>query len=384
MTYKNYLSRKILKNKFNFIPLVILILAVLICLAFNVRNKAANSYLIDTKNDIRQGKQALHDSQSDLKRKNESAAARKIDKTNIADEKRDIKTNQLILNRVHGRQWRAAYKQKIILIKQDLKVSLNSKGSGTGLIKAMKRDLLIYQDLAKKNLEKQDDDFPTQGIGYSVWVSKTILPYLLVLSIIFVLVQIYGDAFEGKLNKNNLLPISKKTVISENITSGSIFSIGTLIITELIALMAGWTVSGVGALNYPYLSYAVGSGKMELKNISDLILPSLLLQCLAIVFIIELTYFIVTLVRNRLASLFITLLLTIGVVLMTSVVEPIQRIAQFLPTTYVNGISVVSGQYGQSIANYHLSFSTGLLTLIPSIMIFYLLIVFVNTKLLKF
>lgn len=77
MTYKNYLSRKILKNKFNFIPLVILILAVLICLAFNVRNKAANSYLIDTKNDIRQGKQALHDSQSDLKRKNESAAARK-------------------------------------------------------------------------------------------------------------------------------------------------------------------------------------------------------------------------------------------------------------------------------------------------------------------
>lgn len=384
MSYRGYLNRKILKNKFNFVPLIILIITVVVCLTFNVRNKAVNSYLVDAKDNVHQGKRALLDSQNDMKNKKLSISDRKLDLANIASEKRDIKTNQMIISLSYLHQWRAAYQRKANQIQEDLTVAQASKGSGSGLINAMKRDRLIYRDLASKNIEKQDDDFPTQGIGYSVWVSKTILPYLLVLVITFVLVQIYGDAFEGKLNKSNLLPISKITIISQNIISGSIFAVCLLLLTELIAFIAGTSVSGIGALNYPYLSYAVGSGKLMLKNIASLILPSLILQCLAIVFIVEVTYFIVTILRNRLASLFIILILSLGLILMTTVIEPLQRIAAFLPTTYINGISVVSGQYGHAIANNQISFMTGITVLLVSISLLYLLISVVNTRILKF
>lgn len=76
MSYRSYLNRKILKNNFNFIPLIILIVTVLVCLAFNVKNKATNSYIMDAKDNIRQGKQALQDSQNDLKRKRLTVRAR--------------------------------------------------------------------------------------------------------------------------------------------------------------------------------------------------------------------------------------------------------------------------------------------------------------------
>lgn len=384
MSYRSYLNRKILKNKFNFIPLIILIVMVLVCLVFNVKNKAANSYIVDAKDNIRQGKQALQDSQNDLKRKKLTVSDRKLDLANIANEKKDIKINQTIIRLSHQHQWRAAYQQKVRQIQEDLTVAQASKGSGSGLINAMKRDRLIYQDLASKNLEKQDDDFPTQGISYSVWASKTILPYLLVLAITFVLVQVYGDAFEGKLNKNKLLPISKVTITTQNILNGSFFAIVLWLLTELTAFIAGTVVSGIGALNYPYLSYAIGSGKMLLQNISKLILPSLILQGLAIVFIVEITYFIVTLVRNRLAALFVILLLTLGLILVTTVVEPLRRIAAFLPTTYINGISIVSGQYGHAIANNQISFVTGVITLLIGIVGLYGFTLVMNTKLKKF
>ena len=101
---------------------------------------------------------------------------------------------------------------------------------------------------------------------------------------------------------------------------------------------------------------------------------------MSILFCTLVTYLINYLFRNQLTSLFITLLIIIGPFMLLNIVQPLQKIAHLLPTTYLSSVSITLGEMGYQLSNFQINFNNGILVLLCSILIIILIIITIQGK----
>lgn len=352
--------KKITKNKFNLIPVIILFLSIIVCFYFNNKNYKMFSFERTINEELTQTKQGK--SESDAVRHDANAST--DEKNTAIDTSKEYQNdinNYKEMERLYSSGNRSkAYKIRIKQLSTDFEVSKNEDYNDKSLTDSINKQMKFFTYLSKVNLPDDPEDFPSQGINYMTWVLQVLIPITIILTIIFIGVQLFSDNYRYSMNISSLLPINKQKKMLIEVGVVTMIGIGLMVLSLLSALGLGTVFKEVGSLNYPILSY-FAIDKFRYIAVGSIIFKSLILECLDIIAVVLVTYSLVRIFKNKMASLLVIMLLEIGVMLLTTVVEPLQELAHLLPTTYLNSVTVVTGQAMNSFENTDVNFEMGTL-----------------------
>lgn len=370
MNYILFLLKKVFKNKITYIPLFILSILTIGMLILNANEAKRNNIESYVENNLTQDTIGLEQAQNFLKQTNLSSEDKESGDLNLEKFTNNVASDKEALNNIKKKNWSKAYENLL----KPLSYEINAIESGKSLFSEaetnyLKHDYMMFKELKKRNLSYENSNFPTKGINYTVFVMQLLFPVLLSLTIIFILSSLFSSSYYEKINSLLLLPNGKIETLFLNLTSGIIIS--TFIITFSIAFpfILGTAFFGLGSSNYPIVSYTLSNHSIYFQSISNVVLPSLILEIISFTFITSLVYLIANIIREKLATLFVSSIVVVGTLLSVNVIAPAQKIAHLLPTTYLNSVSVVTGEYAYKLNNTSISFNQGLYTLLTFLLI---------------
>lgn len=351
MTYFHFLTKKAYKGKLSWIAICISLLVVFICLGFNIKNQHA-----DTLKGMAESQISMDTKQMRIYQKHNRGVAPEV--------KSDLIVNKRILKAIHNKQWRRAYRTQIAVNSQILKSEKQVSGSDPEMTNSLKSESNLYRALSRLNIPQQSEESPATGISFLLYVEQWIAPVLIVLTIVFICSQLYTKRFIGRLDKDSLLPITSTANVSCNIMTGWFISLALLLIILGLGFLAASIISGIGDTRYPFELFSKQlSYKIYIPQ-SQIILPTIVLRILSSFFVVTFIFFFAVLTKKTLTTLFFNILLLIGTNLLTPFVEPISRIAQYLPTSYFNGVNILSNRMEHDASNYQINYNHGIEVLI--------------------
>ena len=313
--------------------------------------------------------QLIKENEDNLAKITESESEKyQFTKNNLELNQNQLEKRKEILSLLEQQKWKEAYDLQAKNEEKNFGRISKEAHSSAELKQAAYREWKVYEALSPLNIKAHHLGFPTYGIDQVVWTLSTIIPTLFLISIVFMLTQLFTDRFKGKLDTTKLLPFSKvKFAISSFGVGVGYVSIVFLVICA-ISLFLGLFNQGIGTLEYPYPIFDVAKQEIVIVKIQNILLESLALEFLVFIVIVEVVYLISFFFKQKTVALFISLILIVGFVFGINVIEPLQRVAHIIPFTYLRSVEVLTGSLPQNIQNAQLSGSMGL-TIIPIIMI---------------
>ena len=374
-----FLVKKVFKSRLNVI--IVALLAIVISVAFYLNSRTAQNLSLESQlqSSIVENEQMIKENEDTLSKETDSESEKyQFTKNNLELNQNKLEKRKEILSLLEQQKWKEAYALQAKYEEKSFGRISKEAHSSAELKRAVYREWKVYEALYPLNIKAHLLDFPTYGIDQVVWTLTTIIPTLFLISIIFMLTQLFTDRFKGNLDTAKLLPFSKvKFAISSFGVGVGYVSIVFLVICA-ISLFLGLFNQGLGTLEYPYPIFDVAKQEIVIVKIQNILLESLALELLVFIVIVEVVYLIGFFFKQKTVSLFISLILIVGFVFGINVIEPLQKVAHMIPFTYLRSVEVLTGRLPQNIQNVQLSGSMGL-TVIP----IFILILFVFILLLE-
>ena len=374
-----FLVKKALKSRLNVI--IVVLLTIVISIAFYMNSRTAQSLSLENQLQSRivENEQMIKENEDKLSQTTDTESEEyQFTKKNLELKQNQLEERKHILSLLEQQKWEEAYYLQAKYEEKIFGIISKEAHSSAELKRAVYREWKVYEALSPLNIKAHHLDFPTYGIDQVVWTLTTIIPTLFLISIIFMLTQLFTDRFKGNLDTAKLLPFSKvKFAISSLGVGIGYVSIVFLLICA-ISLFLGLFNQGLGTLEYPYPIFDVAKQEIVIVKIQNILFRSLALEFLVFIVIVEVVYLISFFFKQKTVSLFISLILIVGFVFGINVIEPLQRVAHIIPFTYLRSVEVLKGSLPQNIQNVQLSGSMGL-TVIP----IFILILFVCILLLE-
>lgn len=374
-----FLVKKALKSRLNVI--IVALLAIVISIAFYLNGRTAQSLSLESQlqSSIAKNEQMIKENEDTLSKETDSESEKyQFTKNNLELNQNQLEKRKEILSLLEQQKWKEAYALQAKYEEKSFGRISKEAHSSAELKRAVYREWKIYEALSPLNIKAHLLDFPTYGIDQVVWTLTTIIPTLFLISIIFMLTQLFTDRFKGNLDTAKLLPFSKvKFAISSFGVGVGYVSIVFLVICA-ISLFLGLFNQGLGTLEYPYPIFDVAKQEIVIVKIQNILLESLALEFLVFIVIVEVVYLISFFFKQKTVSLFISLILIVGFVFGINVIEPLQKVAHIIPFTYLRSVEALTGRLPQNIQNVQLSGSMGL-----TVMPIFILILFVCILLLE-
>lgn len=383
MAYLKFQLKGILKNKFNYIPLILSISLILICLFSNAANYDKTGLKANLTTTIQENRERISKGKHDLENETNSEASVINIKEIIEMNQQQLQQAEEVINQMDLGNWQSVYGKLLKINSENKQIVENSKDGYLDIQQALENEGMFYQYLKKANIPYQDPDFPTKGLTFMMWSMNNLLPLLVVISIIYLLTQVYSGQFYERINKSSLLPYTKSNAIKQNLLLGIGLGFSVFFLYLIISLVISSAIFGIGSSEYPVLSYAVSSDKFYYQNMQSLYLPTIILFLSSLVFCILLVYWLNDVLRNQLTALFISLLLILSPMLLIHVIQPMSQIAHLLPTTYLNSLTTTTGMLGKSLSNPQINFITGLQVTVFSCVLMLCLIIVTQIKIKK-
>lgn len=380
-TYFSLQRKKITKSKLTVISVVILLIFSLTVLYFNSKDLNGNNSSIKgqlqgnimlQKNFVAESKRKL----SELKPTDHRYQSTKKD---LKEVETSLAKKQKLLEDINNNHWVPVYEEQIRATKE-LKKN-NSESNSKNFVNGIE---LRFKYL-KAHPMPYESDTPVSGIQILLNLNETYWPILLTLVMIFILTYLYTGSYRNGKDITMVLPIGRIQSILTNASIGWICGIVILLGMSLLVFACASLFFGTGNIAYPYIIHQVVNGKFALGivPVSQIVPNALILQIFAILFIAIFTQLIAKIFRNQLPSLLLTILLLIGGSLITIVIQPLNAIAQWLPSTYLNPLKTVSGTLAYELENVQVNFGNGMLTLIISscfLIVLLILVDYIQTK----
>lgn len=370
MNYILFLLKKVFKNKITYIPIVLASILVIAILFLNANEAKKNNLLTYAENNLTQDTIGLDEAKNFMKQTNLSDEDKSAGKQNLETFTSNVSSDKEAIKNLKTNNWPKIYDALL----EPLSITVKSINSGKALFSDTEKnyiqhDFLMFKALQQRNLSYENPNYPTKGINYSLFIMQIFSPIFLFITITFILSSLFSDPYHDKINSHLILPTRKIKLVFLNIASGVFISIILISVFFIIPFLLGLGFFGLGATNYPVLSYNLSTHLMFFQNISKIFLPSFLLQLLSAIFISSLIYLISSIIRDKLATLFVSSIIILGTLLSVNVIAPAQNFAQLIPTTYMNSVSVVTGEYAHKLNNFSISFNQGVYVLITAIVI---------------
>ena len=374
-----FLVKKALKSRLNVI--IVVLLTIVISIAFYMNSRTAQKLSLESQiqSSIVKNEQLIKENEDKLSQTTDTESEEyQSTKKNLELNQNRLEERKHILSLLEQQKWKEAYDLQAKHEEKTFGRISKEAHSSAELKQAVYREWKVYEALYPLNIKAHLLDFPTYGIDQVVWTLTIIIPTLFLISIIFMLTQLFTDRFKGNLDTAKLLPFSKvKFAISSLGVGIGYVSIVFLVICA-ISLFLGLFNQGLGTLEYPYPIFDVTKQEIVIVKIQNILLESLALEFLVFIVIVEVVYLISFFFKQKTVSLFISLILIVGFVFGINVIEPLQKVAHIIPFTYLRSVEVLTGSLPQNIHNAQLSGSMGI-----TVMPIFILILFICILLLE-
>lgn len=364
-----FLVKKALKSRLNVIIVVLLTIVISIALYMNSRTAKNLSLESQIQSSIVENEQIIKENEDTLSKETDSESEKyQFIKKNLELKQNQLEERKHILSLLEQQKWKEAYALQAKYEEKSFSRISKEAHSSAELKRAVYREWKVYEALYPLNIKAHILDFPTYGIDQVVWTLTTIIPTLFLISIIFMLTQLFTDRFKGNLDTAKLLPFSKVKFAISSFGVGVGYVTIVFLVICAISLFLGLFNQGLGTFEYPYPIFDVAKQEIVIVKIQNILLESLALEFLVFIVIVEVVYLISFFFKQKTVALFISLISIGGLVFGINVIEPLQRVAHIIPFTYLRSVEILTGRLPQNIHNAQLSGSMGL-TIIPLIMI---------------
>ena len=374
-----FLVKKVFKSRLNII--IVALLAIVISIAFYMNSRTAQKLSLESQiqSSIVENEQMIKENEDTLSKETDSESEKyQFTKNNLELNQNQLEKRKEILSLLEQQKWKEAYYLQAKYEEKIFGIISKEAHSSSELKQAVYREWKVYEALYPLNIKAHHLDFPTYGIDQVVWILTTIIPTLFLISIIFMLTQLFTDRFKGNLDTAKLLPFLKVKFAISSLGVGVGYVTIVFIVICTISLFLGLFNQGLGTLEYPFPIFDLVKQEIVIVKIQDILFRSLALEFLVFIVIVEVVYLISFFFKQKTVSLFISLILIVGFVFGINVIEPLQKVAHIIPFTYLRSVEVLTGRLPQNIQNVQLSGSMGL-----TVMPIFILILFVCILLLE-
>ena len=364
-----FLVKKALKSRLNVI--IVVLLTIVISIAFYMNSRTAQSLSLENQLQSRivENEQMIKENEDKLSQTTDTESEEyQFTKKNLELKQNQLEERKHILSLLEQQKWEEAYYLQAKYEEKIFGIISKEAHSSAELKQAVYREWKVYEALSPLNIKAHHLDFPTYGIDQVVWTLGTIIPTLFLVSIIFMLTQLFTDRFKDNLDTAKLLPFSKVKFAISNLGVGIVYVMVVFLAICVISLILGIFNQGLGTLEYPFPIFDLVKQEIVIVKIQDILFRSLALEFLVFIVIVEVVYLISFFFKQKTVALFISLISIGGLVFGINVIEPLRRVAHIIPFTYLRSVEVLTGRLPQNIQNAQLSGSMGL-TIMPIIMI---------------
>ena len=364
-----FLVKKVFKSRLNVI--IVALLAIVISIAFYMNSRTAQSLSLENQLQSRivENEQMIKENEDTLSKETDSESEKyQFTKKNLELKQNQLEERKHILSLLEQQKWKEAYYLQAKYEENIFGIISKEAHSSAELKQAVYREWKVYEALYPLNIKAHHLDFPTYGIDQVVWTLGTIIPTLFLISIIFMLTQLFTDRFKGNLDTAKLLPFSKVKFAISSLGVGVVYVMAVFIAICGISIILGVFNQGLGTLEYPFPIFDLVKQEIVIVKIQDILFRSLALEFLVFIVIVEVVYLISFFFKQKTVSLFISLISIVGFVFGINAIQPLQKVAHIIPFTYLRSVEILTGRLPQNIQNAQLSGSMGL-TIIPIIMI---------------
>ena len=370
-----FLVKKALKSRLNVI--IVALLAIVISIAFYMNSRTAQKLSLESQlqSSIVENEQLIKENEDKLSQTTDTESEEyQFTKKNLESKQNQLEERKHILSLLEQQNWKEAYDLQAKHEEKTFGIISKEAYSSGELKRAVYREWKVYEALSPLNIKAHHLGFPTYGIDQVVWTLTTIIPTLFLISIIFMLTQLFTDRFKGNLDTAKLLPFSKVKFAISSFGVGVGYVTIVFLVICAISLFLGLFNQGLGTLEYPYPIFDVAKQEIVIVKIQNILLESLVLEFLVFIVIVEVVYLISFFFKQKTVALFISLILIVGFVFGINVIEPLQRVAHIIPFTYLRSVEVLTGSLPQNIYNAQLSGSMGIIVLPILIIILFVFI----------
>ena len=370
-----FLVKKALKSRLNVI--IVVLLTIVISIAFYMNSRTAKNLSLESQiqSSIVENEQIIKENEDTLSKETDSESEKyQFIKKNLELKQNQLEERKHILSLLEQQKWEEAYYLQAKYEEKIFGIISKESYASSEYKQAVYREWKVYEALYPLNIKAHLLDFPTYGIDQVVWTLTTIIPTLFLISIIFMLTQLFTDRFKGNLDTAKLLPFSKVKFAISSLGVGVGYVSIVFIVICTISLFLGLFNQGLGTLEYPYPIFDVVKQEIVIVKIQNILLESLALEFLVFIVIVEVVYLISHFFKQKTVALFISLILIVGFVFGINVIEPLQKVAHIIPFTYLRSVEVLTGSLPQNIQNAQLSGSMGIIVLPILIIILFVFI----------
>ena len=375
-----FLMKKVFKSRLNVI--IVTLLAIVISIAFYMNSRTAQKLSLESElqSIIVENEQMIKENEDKLSQTTDTESEEyQFTKKNLEFKQNQLEERKHILSLLEQQKWKEAYALQAKYEEKSFGRISKEAHSSAELKRAVYREWKVYEALYPLNIKAHLLDFPTYGIDQVVWTLTTIIPTLFLISIIFMLTQLFTDRFKGNLDTAKLLPFSKVKFAISSLGVGVVYVMGVFLAICGISLILGVFNQGVGTLEYPFPIFDLVKQEIVIVKIQDILFRSLALEFLVFIVIAEVVYLISFFFKQKTVSLFISLISIVGFVFGINAIEPFQKVAHIIPFTYLRSVEILTGRLPQNIQNAQLSGSMGL-TIIPILIIILFICILVLEK----
>ena len=370
-----FLVKKALKSRLNVI--IVVLLTIVISIAFYMNSRTAQSLSLENQlqSRILENEQMIKENEDKLSQTTDTESEEyQFTKKNLELKQNQLEERKHILSLLEQQKWKEAYALQAKYEEKTFGIISKEVHSSAELKQAVYREWKVYEALYPLNIKAHHLDFPTYGIDQVVWILTTIIPTLFLISIIFMLTQLFTDRFKGNLDTAKLLPFSKVKFAISNLGVGVVYVMAVFIAICGISIILGVFNQGLGTLEYPFPIFDLVKQEIVIVKIQDILFRSLALEFLVFIVIVEVVYLISFFFKQKTVSLFISLISIVGFVFGINAIQPLQKVAHIIPFTYLRSVEILTGRLPQNIQNAQLSGSMGIIVLPILIIILFVFI----------
>ncbi|PLA61347.1 hypothetical protein CYK18_03920 [Streptococcus mitis] len=364
-----FLLKKVFKSRLNWIILALFVSGLGVTFYFN--SQTANSVSLESELETRlvKDERVINVYEEELSQISDTNLEEyQIAKINLESQKNLLTQKKEILALLKEGRWKEAYYLQWQAVEKSYEILSKEPTSSSDLKMAVDRERKTYQTLYPLNIKAHNLYYPTHGIDQIVWILEVIIPSLFVVTIIFMLTQLFVERYQNHLDTAQLYPFSKVTFAISSLGVGVGYVTVLFIGISGFSFLVGSLISGFGQLDYPYPIYSLVNQEVTIGKIQDMLFPGLLLAFLAFIVIVEVVYLIAYFFKQKMPVLFLSLIGIVGLLFGIQTIQPLQRIAHLIPFTYLRSVDILSGRLPKQIDNVNLNWSMGMV-LLPCLII---------------
>ena len=364
-----FLLKKVFKSRLNWIILVLFVSGLGVTFYLNSRTANSHSLESELETSLVKDERIINEYEEKLSQISDTSSEEYQIAKNTLDGQKNLSTQKTeILTLLKEGRWKEAYYLQWQAVEKSYEILSKEPTSSSDLKMAVDRERKTYQTLYPLNIKAHNLVYPTHGIDQIVWILEAIIPSLFVVTIIFMLTQLFAERYQNHLDTAHLYPFSKVTFAMSSLGVGVGYVSVLFIGISGFSFLVGSLISGFGQLDYPYPIYSLVNQEVTIGKIQDVLFPGLFLAFLAFIVIVEVVYLIAYFFKQKMPVLFLSLIGIVGLLFGIQTIQPLQKIAHLIPFTYLRSVEILSGRLPKQIDNVNLNWGMGMV-LLPCLII---------------